>query len=319
MKIADAVNDHRSGYNSPSAKGAARLSEQEEQIQDAPPRPSLAETVVIFGLGLIGGSGARTTRRAWPKARLIGVDRELILEVATEQGIIDVGVVPEDAADPVRAADLVVLCLPVLALLETLERFSEPLSARAVITDTGSTKGVVAQCAARLGLERFVGGHPMAGMAAGGLANADPELFEGATWFLCPEPRTSEAALLLLRAWVGELGARAVEVDAEEHDRAVALTSHLPHLLVNALSESVLDMGALDAAGGSLRDLLKVAGAPFETWGDTLATNQPAIEEALAELIARLTHLKAHLGEKERMRDLFARGRACKERLGPSS
>lgn len=291
----------------------------EDAVPSAPVRPALAERVVIFGLGLVGGSVARATKRAWQKVHITGVDRRVIVDVAKEDGIIDDGVVPEDAADAVERADLVVLCLPVLDIISTFASLEGPLKTRAVVTDTGSTKQKVADAARARGLTRFVGGHPMAGKAAGGLHHADPDLLANATWFLCPEPDTDESALRMLREWVGELGARPVEIDAAEHDRAVALTSHVPHVVVNALAESVLDAGALDAAGGSLRDLLRVAGAPIDTWGDTLATNQPAIEEALGELIARLSELKSQLKDRERMRDLFARGRACKERLGPPS
>lgn len=282
---------------------------------EAPLRPELASTVVFFGLGLVGGSVARATRRAWPKARLIGVDRAVILDVARDDGVIDEGVEPDAARDAVAAADLVVLSLPVLSIVEVMEQLKEALQG-AVVTDTGSTKRGVSEAAQRLSLTRFVGGHPMAGKSVGGLAHADADLFVGATWFLCPEPATDPAAVQLVRQWVRELGARPVEIDAQEHDRAVALTSHVPHVLVNALAESVLDMGALDAAGGSLRELLRIAGAPFDTWGDTLATNRAAIDEALLELIERLERLRLSLDERDRMRDLFARGRACRERLG---
>ncbi len=290
----------------------------EQSEPAAPVRPALAEEVVIFGLGLVGGSVARATKRAWQKAHITGVDRRVIVDLARDEGIIDEGVTAEEAGAAVERADLVVLCLPVLGIVEMMTALAEPLKRRAVITDTGSTKQKVGAVARELGLTRFVGGHPMAGKAAGGLAHADPALLFGATWFLCPEPDADEEALRLLREWVSELGARPLEIEAGEHDRAVALTSQVPHLVVNALAESVLDAGALDAAGGSLRDLLRVAGAPFDTWGDTLATNQPAIDEALGELIERLSSIQAQLKDRERLRDLFARGRACKERLGPT-
>jgi prephenate dehydrogenase len=286
---------------------------------EAPVRPPLAERVVFFGLGLMGGSVARATRRAWPDAHVVGVDREVIVDVAKDEGIIDEGVSADAAAEVVREADLVVLCLPVLAILETLETLREPLQNKAVITDTGSTKAVVCEAATRLELPRFVGGHPMAGKPHGGLAHADADLFRGATWFLCPQTDVDPEAPRLLRQWVRELGARPVEIGATEHDRAVALTSHLPHLVVNALAETVLETGALDAAGGSLRDLLRVAGAPFDVWGDTLATNREAIDEALGRYIERLEEIRGALGERERVRDLFARGRACRERLGPKT
>ncbi len=280
----------------------------------APLRPTLAERAVVVGLGLVGGSIARAIRRTWPKTRITGVDRRVILDVAQQTGVVDEGVLPEQANDVLAAANLVVLALPVLSITAALERWRVPLH-DVVVTDTGSTKSAVIAAAQRLGLAKFVGGHPMAGKPHGGLAHADPDLLVGATWFLCPHEGTDPQATRLLRQLVRELGARPVEIDAVEHDRAVALTSHVPHLLVNALAESVLDAAAVDAAGGSLRQMLQVAGAPFDTWGDTLATNQAAIKEALDELVARLGELSRSLDDKERMRDLFARGRACRERL----
>lgn len=291
--------------------------EPDLKTSEAPLRETIAETVVLFGLGLIGGSVARATRRAWPKAKLVGVDRAVILDVARDDGIIDEGFEPERAAEAIEGADLVVLSLPVLSIVEVLEEHAERLKEGPVVTDTGSTKRKIADTASRLGLRRFIGGHPMAGKPTAGLAHADADLFAGATWFLCPEDEADPEALRLLRQWVRELGARPVEIDAAEHDRAVALTSHVPHLVANALAETVLEMGALDAAGGSLREVLRIAGAAFDTWGDTLATNRTAVKEALAELIGRLEALRNALDDRDRLRDLFARGRALRERLGP--
>lgn len=281
----------------------------------APIRPVPAARVAFVGLGLMGGSLAKATRRAWPGVTLLGVDRPAILEVAREAQLVDEVAPLDEAAALLASAQLVVFCLPVLGIAQSLERLAPALRDGPVATDTGSTKRVIVDTAVRLGLSRFVGGHPMAGKAQGGLAHADPSLVVGARWFLCPAPGVDPAALLLLRRWVRDLGARPVELDAGEHDRSVALTSHLPHVVANALAEAVLDGGALDAAGGSLRDVLKVAGAPFETWGDTLATNAEAVRHALDDLRVRLAAIAESLDDRDRMRDLFARGRACRERL----
>jgi prephenate dehydrogenase len=294
-------------------------------VLEAPLRAVPARRVAFVGLGLMGGSLAKATRRAWPSARLCGVDRPGLMEAALDAGIVDEaapaslgsatgGVDDERAAALLGGADLVVLCLPVLSIAHALERWRGAL-AWPVVTDIGSTKRVVMETAERLQLPRFVGGHPMAGKSQGGLAHADADLVVGATWFLCAPKDGDPAALKLCRQFVKDLGARPVELEAMEHDRSVALTSHLPHVVANALAEAVLDGGALDAAGGSLRDVLHVAGAPFESWGDTLATNAVAIQAALADLRRRLDEIGAQIGDRDRMRDLFARGRACKERL----
>ncbi len=273
----------------------------------------------MVGLGLVGGSVCRAARIAFPGVRVVGVDREGIVAVAKDGGVIDEGVVASDhdaVAAALRGSDggVVVLALPVLSVVEVMERHAEAL--RGVpCTDTGSTKRAVVDAARRLGLGSFVGGHPMAGKSTGGLAHADAQLFDGARWFLCADDGTDLGVIASARAFVRGLGAVPVEIDAADHDRDVALTSHLPHMLANVLAEAVLAAGATDAAGGSLKDIMKVAGAPIDVWGDTVSTNAEAIGDALDDMTARLQTLRAHLHDKERVRELFAHGRALKERL----
>jgi len=286
---------------------------------DAPLRFSPTSHLCVVGLGLVGGSICRAARLAFPGVRIVGVDREGILAAALDGAVIDTGVVASDH-DAVDAAlrnsegGAVILALPVLSVVEMMDRHADTL--RPVFCmDTGSTKGGVVAAARRLGLGAFVGGHPMAGKSSGGLAHADPQLFDGASWFLCADDGTDLGVIAGARAFVRGIGAVPVEIDAADHDRDVALTSHLPHLLANVLAEAVLAAGATDAAGGSLRDVMKVAGAPIDVWGDTVSTNAEAIGDALDDLMARLQTLRAHLHDKERVRELFAHGRALKERL----
>jgi prephenate dehydrogenase len=281
----------------------------------APLRPRTVERVAIIGLGLVGGSIAKATRAAFPRVHLTGIDKQGIVDVAVEHAIVDDGLELEHAHDALRRADLVILSLPVLAIAETLASLADVLRDGPVITDTGSTKGVIDVAAQALDLKRFVGSHPMAGKSQGGLAHADALLFNGATWFLCPGPHTEPAATQRLRTFVRTLGAKPVEIDPAEHDRDVALTSHVPHVVANAIAELVLEDSALESAGGSLRDLLLIAGAPAETWADTLSTNQVAVRAVLTRLSARLMQLADELDDKERVKVLFGRGRACRERV----
>lgn len=284
---------------------------------DAPLRPPPATHLVMVGLGLVGGSVCRALRAAWPGVRLSGVDRSAIVDVARDAGIIDDGAAADDD-DAVtalfRQADAVVLALPVLAVVATLAKHGEALKGT-LVTDTGSTKRTVVEAARSAGLRAFVGGHPMAGKSSGGLAHADARLFDGARWFLCADADVDHDALSRARELVRATGAIPVEVDAADHDRDVALTSHVPHLMANVLAEAVLAAGATDAAGGSLRDTLKVAGAPFDVWGDTISTNRVAIKDALQDVVARLQEVSLALDDKDRLRELFAHGRALRERL----
>jgi prephenate dehydrogenase len=289
----------------------------------APLRDAPVASMVVVGLGLVGGSIARAARAAG--VRVVGVDRPSIVGVARDEGFVDESVVLDDdgaVAAAVGGAGMTLLALPVLGTTAFLTQHGAALR-DVLVTDTAPTKRDVVRCAARLGLRRFVGGHPMLPRAHGGLASADAALLDDARWFLCAAAaddhadaaHIDESALTRVRAFVGRLGAVPVEVAADEHDRDVALTSHVPHLLANALAEAVVDAGALEAAGASLREILRVAGAPFDVWGDTVQTNQRAIGAALDEVIARLQGLRGALDDRERVRELFATGRALRERL----
>jgi prephenate dehydrogenase len=171
-------------------------------------------------------------------------------------------------------------------------------ASRGLVTDVGSTKGAVVRAAD--GDARFIGGHPVCGSEARGAANARAELFEGATWFLTPVARTSPERYRVLHSFVSSLGAVPIAVDADAHDRLVALTSHLPHVLANLL---VNQAGAtrieghepLDAAGGSLRDMTRVAGANPRIWIDIFLENAGALRDSLAEHRRRVEQLESAL------------------------
>jgi prephenate dehydrogenase len=166
------------------------------------------------------------------------------------------------------------------------------------VTDVGSTKGAV--CAAAVSEPRFIGGHPVCGSEARGPAHANGELFAGATWFLTPVAATEPERYRLLHGFVASLGARPVAVEPTAHDRLVALTSHLPHALANLLlnqagGRSIDGHEPLDAAGGSLRDMTRVAGANPRIWVDIFLENADALAEALGEHRRQVERLEAAL------------------------
>src|SRR5581483_6228843 len=186
----------------------------------------------------------------------------LALGTAVERGAVDE---PAESLDEVVArADLAVVAAPVARLAAEVAATLEAAPDGCTVTDIGSTKASV--CAAAGGSPRFVGGHPIAGSDARGAAHASAELFDGATWFLTPLPESDADRYRRVHGFVASLGATPVAVSPQAHDRLVALTSHLPHALANAL---VNQAGAtrvdghepLAAAGGSLRDMTRVAGA----------------------------------------------------------
>ena len=153
------------------------------------------------------------------------------------------------------------------------------------MTDVGSTKQSV--CAAAGAVPRFVGGHPVCGSEASGPEHASADLFEGATWFLTPLAGTDPASYRLVHGFVAGLGATPAAIGPDAHDRLVALTSHLPHALANLLAnqagrERVDGHDPLAAAGGSLRDLTRVAGANPRIWVDIFLDNREALLAALS-------------------------------------
>ncbi len=166
------------------------------------------------------------------------------------------------------------------------------------VTDVGSTKGSL--CAAVGDDPRFVGGHPICGAEARGPGRASADLFDGATWFLTPLASTEPERYRTAHAFVVALGARPVAIDPETHDRLVAVTSHLPHALANVLlnqagSARVEGHEPLAAAGGSLRDMTRIAGANPRIWVDIFLENRAELSAALGEHRRRVEQLESAL------------------------
>jgi len=254
-----------------------------------PPLSSLA----IVGTGLIGASVALAAKRIGIlDVRGFDPDEEA-LAGAVERGAVEAaGSVGEAVGD----VELVVVAAPVARLAASVAEVLEASSG--TVTDVGSTKGAVVR-AARSDA-RFIGGHPVCGSEARGPANARAELFDGATWFLTPVAQTDPERYRKLHAFVSAVGAVPVAVDPDAHDRLVALTSHLPHALANLLVNQAGGMRIdghepLAAAGGSLRDMTRVAGANPRIWIDIFLDNAAAVRESLAEHRRRIEQLESAL------------------------
>ncbi|MGE3509108.1 MAG: prephenate dehydrogenase [Vicinamibacterales bacterium] len=268
--------------------------------------PATFARIGIVGLGLIGGSVALAARRAYPTAQVIGVDHADVLEVAMQRHAIDVG-----AADPIilADADLIVLAAPVLQNLQVLESLKASVQTPAVITDTGSTKRQMADAARRLP-ERltFVGGHPLAGAAVGGLAHAHPDLFQGRPWLFTPAADIAPTVLARLLAFAQALGARPSVMGVDAHDRMLAFLSHLPQLTASALMDvvgSAVQEEGLAFAGRGLVDTTRLASSPADIWRDIVATNADQVGAALDTLIALLQELRHDIGRGERLTEVF--------------
>ena len=255
------------------------------------------QRLAIVGTGLIGASVALAARRREPAPQVTGFDPDpAAREAALARGAIDEAAGSLDAA--LAEADLAVVAAPVAQLAAQVQAALEASGEGCTVTDVGSTKGAV--CSAARGSAHFVGGHPVCGSEARGAEHASAELFEGATWFLTPLAETDPARYRLVHGFVSSLGATPVAVDPQAHDRLVALTSHLPHVLANLLVNQA-GSGRIDgheplaAAGGSLRDMTRVAGANPRIWVDIFLDNAGPLRDSLVEHRRRIEQLERAL------------------------
>jgi prephenate dehydrogenase/predicted amino acid-binding ACT domain protein len=251
--------------------------------------------VAIVGTGLIGASVGLAAKRRGES--VVGFDEDqAVAEVAAERGAIDD--VAGTLGEALRDVELAVVAVPVGRLAGRARAVLEASGDGCTVTDVGSTKAAV--CAAAGGSPRFIGGHPVCGSEARGPEHANADLFEGATWFLSPLPQSEPERYRLVHGFVGGLGATPVAVDPVAHDRLVALTSHLPHVLANVLvnqagSTRIDGHEPLSAAGGSLRDMTRVAGANPRIWVDIFLENAGALRATLAEHRRALEQVEAAL------------------------
>jgi prephenate dehydrogenase len=253
--------------------------------------------LAVVGTGLIGASVGLAARRAG-FAEVAGWDEDGgTLEVAAERG----AVAPAGSLDEaLRDADIALVAVPVTSLPGVVHELLAAAPDGCTVTDVGSTKSSV--CAAAGADPRFVGGHPICGAEARGPGRASADLFEGATWFLTPLAATQPERYRTAHSLVTALGARPVAIDPEAHDRLVAVTSHLPHALANILlnhagAARVDGHDPLATAGGSLRDMTRIAGANPRIWVDIFLENRETLAAALAEHRRRVEQLEAALAE----------------------
>jgi prephenate dehydrogenase len=254
----------------------------------------MVRRLAVVGTGLIGASIGLAARRAGvDEVRGWDVDEEA-LGVASERGAVEPA---SSLGEAVDEAELAVVAAPVAFLPAEVSNVLEASGAATTVTDVGSTKGPVARAVAD---RRYIGGHPVCGSEARGPAHASGELFDGATWFLTPVAATEPERYRTLHGFVASLGAVPVAVDPDAHDRLVALTSHLPHALANLLlnqagTSRIEGHDPLAAAGGSLRDMTRVAGANPRIWVDIFLDNAEALSAALTEHRRRVEQLEAAL------------------------
>jgi prephenate dehydrogenase len=263
--------------------------------------------VAVVGLGLMGGSLGGALRGRC--AEVVGVARRReSIEQALGRGLIDRG--ERELAAGAGDADVVVLATPVRVILRQLAELGTIVKAGCVLMDLGSTKRQVVQEMQELpAAVQPLGGHPMCGKEASGIEAAEATLYEGCTFVLTPLERTSPEAIAVGKGLVEVVGARAVVMDAERHDRLVATVSHLPYALACALTAAVAasaeeDPTAWELAASGFRDTSRLAASDVTMMVDILLTNRAAVLDAVGDCRKELDDLARLLedGDEEGLR-----------------
>jgi prephenate dehydrogenase len=259
--------------------------------------------LVIFGVGLIGGSVALALKKAKNTAEIIGVGRSAeSLQSALDLGVIDAA--SSDVATAIKDADIILIAAPVAQTPAILNAIKPHLNASTVITDAGSTKGDVLQCAKDIlgdQFHQFVGGHPIAGAEKSGVTAAMADLYLNKNVVITPTVKTSPEAIASVKALWQECGANVSEMTAATHDGIFAAVSHLPHLLAFALVDDIASRANAEQlfgfAASGFRDFTRIAGSHPEMWRDISLANRTAL----------LNELDAYQAELARLHDLLER------------
>lgn len=248
-------------------------------------------SAAVAGLGLIGGSLARDL--AAQGVRVLGYDRDpATLRAAQAEGVVERALGP--ALEGVEEAEVLVLAVPVTAAEAVLAAARPRLGRALLVTDAGSTKRAAIAAAERLGLDdRFVGAHPYAGDHRSGWAASRTGLFAGAPLFLCPAPAARPRAVALAEQLWSAVGARVRLLPAEEHDRLLAWTSHLPQAVSSALGRTLHAAGITrEMLGRGGRDVTRLAASSPEMWTGIALENADHLSAALAQTEAHLRELR---------------------------
>ena len=248
--------------------------------------------IAIIGLGLMGGSLALGLRGKC--AALYGIDPHLpTLELALSQHIVDYA--DSGPAKLLPEADLIILSAPVPAILTLLEELSTYTSNSCIVMDLGSTKKLIVDAMSQLP-ERFdpIGGHPICGKEKLSLANAERTLYYAAPFLLTPLKRTSPRALSAANQIIEAVGAKATILDAAEHDRILAATSHLPFLISSALALAT-PQDVQPFVGPGFKSTSRLADTPSSMMLGVLQSNRENVLKALAELQEQVTEIKTAL------------------------
>lgn len=274
-------------------------------------------TVVVIGLGLIGGSVALELKKKGLAQKVIGISRssqnrkEALRRKAVDE-------VFSEAGPCLKEAELIILATPVESILKLLPQIQKWLSPSTLVTDVGSSKSKIVAEARRLKMKQFVGGHPIAGTEHSGMKAAMLGLFSGKKWILTPH--SPHSSLQKLKSTLKKMGAQVLELKAETHDKIFASVSHVPNLLAYILALTVGRQNAaqkISLAGSSLKGMTRVASSPPEMWRDVCLTNAKEISLSLADIQKEISSLQRLLktANAKALMSMLEKGRRFRQLL----
>jgi prephenate dehydrogenase len=250
-------------------------------------------TIGFIGLGLIGGSVAKSIKRVHPEITIVGYNRNQdVLHDAFLDGIVDIK--SDDSLEAFRECDLIFLCVPVVTALDFMDRLRHIKKESAILTDVGSVKTGIHKYVEERGMtDCFIGGHPMAGSEKTGYANSSDRLIENAWYILTPAGDVDVHIISDLSTLISSTGALPLIMTYEEHDHVTAAISHLPHVISASLVNLVHDQDGpehymkLIAAGG-FRDITRISSSSPQMWQEICLDNPDNICAMMDAYISKL-------------------------------
>lgn len=278
--------------------------------------------IAIVGLGLLGASLGMVLRNR-SRYRVGYARNSEVRQWALDHDCVDAA--PETLEAVLKQADLTVLCLPIPVICDYLERYASCFKPGSIVTDIGSDKAVIVAAGERFLTPRhvrFIGSHPMAGTENSGCRAAFPELYNNAEVFVTVTPQSDPAAVDAVSEFWSAIGTRVRRIDPRAHDKLVAHTSHISHLLALALTLTVLDCDdpeeeALRYSGCAtgFRDTSRIASSSPRMWREIIANNQPAVLDAARRFQAIYDHIVQTIaaGDFDAFEAEFARGKELRD------
>ena len=284
--------------------------------------------VCVIGVGLVGGSIAAATKALLPQVAVYGIDNDpATVESAVMKGITDDAALPDSPKahewTSAGGCDLVVIATPAAAARYWFGQLAEG-SFDGIITDTASTKRAISGMATEAldDLSSYIPGHPMAGSETSGISSASATLFQGAYWILCPDEDTDPECYRALHEYIVSLGARVISIDRFAHDDAVAIVSHVPHMVASSLvrlagEHAKQQPNLLRLAAGGFKDSTRIAAGSPKLWRGIAFDNADAVADGLAEMAGILGEFESAIRDEDaaRLEELLGKSAEIRREL----